>query len=236
MKLSLIVPAYNEEATVIDLLELVEEYQSKIIDVEFEVIVIDDGSTDNTATLIKDRPDLYQMFIPLSANGGKGAAVRAGLHKATGDYILFQDADLDFHPREYEKLIQPVREFDAEVVVGSRFLAAPYTRILEPLFLYGNRTLTLFFNIIFYKTFSDIYTGFLLYKRDLLDPDELTSNRWEQHAEILCNVVHRSRTQYEVAIGYSGRDYGAGKKIRAYHVIPVMIMILKMRLKFLFKK
>ena len=100
----------------------------------------------------------------------------------------------------------PVLEFGAEVVVGSRFLAPPYTRVLKPLFLYGNRTLTFFFNIIFYTTFSDIYTGFLLYKRSLIQPHELKSNRWEQHAEILCNAVHRSKTQYEVAIGYSGRD------------------------------
>jgi glycosyltransferase involved in cell wall biosynthesis len=236
MKLSLIVPAYNEEATVIQLLELVEENQSKISDVEFEVIVIDDGSTDNTAKLIEGRPELYSKFILMAKNGGKGAAVREGLKLATGDYILFQDADLDFHPREYSKLIQPVREFGAEVVVGSRFLAPPYTRVLAPLFLYGNRTLTIFFNFLFYKTFTDIYTGFLLYRRDLLDANELTSNRWEQHAEILCNVVHRSKSQYEVAIGYSGRDYDAGKKIRAYHVIPVLLMIVKMRLKFLFSK
>jgi glycosyltransferase involved in cell wall biosynthesis len=236
MKLSLIVPAYNEEATVIQLLELVEENQSKITDVEFEVIVIDDGSTDKTAKLIEDRPDLYSIFIPMAKNGGKGAAVREGLKQATGDYILFQDADLDFHPREYPKLIQPVIEFNAEVVIGSRFLAPPYSRVLAPLFLYGNRALTVFFNIFLYKTFTDIYTGFLLYRRDLLDPGELTSNRWEQHAEILCHVVHRSKTQYEVAIGYSGRDYGAGKKIRAYHVIPVLLMILKMRIKFLFNK
>src|SRR5689334_6752866 len=124
LRLSVLIPAYNEEATIVELLETVRA--QSVPGVELEVIVVDDGSKDRTVALLDANPSLYDKLIKQPRNGGKGAAVRAGLAHATGDYILFQDADLEYDPSEYVKLLQPVLRFDADVVVGSRMLAPPW--------------------------------------------------------------------------------------------------------------
>ena len=218
--ISIIVPAYNEQATIIRILELVAE---QIINgIKFEVIVIDDCSTDMTVALLKKRPELYTKLIERPRNGGKGAAVRAGLLQAVGDYILFQDADLEYDPGDYKKLIKPVLKFDADIVMGSRMVGSSITRVSYFWHKVGNALITLIFNILNNTTFTDVYSCFLLYRQSLVRAEGLDTEGWEQHAEILTEAVGRSKVSFEVPISYYGRTYDEGKKIRAHHVLPVI--------------
>ncbi|OAI45214.1 glycosyltransferase [Rhizomicrobium sp. SCGC AG-212-E05] len=227
-RVSVIVPAYNEENTILQILR--EIRKQSVTDVEFEVVVIDDGSRDRTVALLESSPELYDKLVKQPKNGGKGAAVLAGLRVATGDFILFQDADLEYSPSHYAMLLFPVQNFGAQIVMGSRFLAAPYSRVQFFWHKVGNKLVTHIFNILFNTTFTDIYTCYLLYRRDLLKPEELVSTGWEQHAEILCRVVPRARVVYEVPVSYHGRSYDEGKKIRARDAIPVIWTIIRRRL------
>jgi glycosyltransferase involved in cell wall biosynthesis len=229
LRVSVIVPAYNEQATI---LQILREIRKQSVDgVEFEVVVVDDGSRDNTVALLEANPSLYDKLVKQPKNGGKGAAVVAGLRVAQGDYILFQDADLEYSPSHYAALLFPVLNFDAQIVMGSRFLAAQYTRVQFYWHKLGNTVITALFNALFNTTFTDIFTCYLLYRRELLSPDELVSMGWEQHAEILCRVVQRSRVIYEVPVSYHGRTYEEGKKIMARHAIPVILTIIRYRLR-----
>jgi glycosyltransferase involved in cell wall biosynthesis len=224
VKLSVIIPAFNEQETI---LELLREVKAQMIDgVNIEVVVIDDCSVDNTLQLLDENPNLYSVLVKQPRNSGKGGAVKAGLAVANGDFILFQDADLEYDPSEYEKLMMPVLKHDADVVMGSRLIAPPYTRVHYFWHKQGNRFITLFFNIINNTTFTDIYSCYLLYRKDLIKPEELTTMGWDQHAEILTLATKRSRTYYEVPISYHGRTYDQGKKIRAHHIISVLWTIL----------
>ena len=227
MRLSIIVPAYNEASTIVTLLKRIADHP--VAGVSFEVIVIDDGSKDRTVALLHENPGLYTHLIERPQNGGKGAAVKDGLTKATGDYVLFQDADLEYDPAEYEKLVRPVIGQEADVVIGSRVLAPPFVRVHYFWHLVGNRFLTLFFNLLYNLTFTDIYSCYLLYRRDLIDPSRLRSLGWDQHAEILCTVARGGQRIYEVPVSYAGRSYAEGKKIRGWHALMVIWMIFRKR-------
>lgn len=226
-RVSILIPAYNEEATILDILSKVRA--QAVEGVTFEVIVVNDASKDTTLAKLQSRPDLYDKLVNHAANGGKGAAVISGLRVATGDYILFQDADLEYDPAEYGKLLLPVLRFDADVVMGSRFLAPVYTRVHYLWHKVGNKAITNMFNLMFNKTFTDLYSCYLMFRRELIAPDELRTKGWEQQAEILCLVMRRSKTHYEVPIAYHGRTYDQGKKIRAHHAIGVIWTIISMR-------
>ena len=228
-RISIIVPAHNEETTIIPLLESVQEAINNIPDATFEVIVIDDASTDDTASLLRNNTNLYNQFIILSKQSGKGGAVLRGLEKASGDFILFQDADLEYDPRDYSKLLMPILEFDADVVVGSRLIAPQWTRVHYFWNLIGNKVITLFFNLLNNTTFSDIYSCYLVYRRSLCSPEQLKTRGWEQHGEILSIAVKNGHVFYEVPITYRGRTYEEGKKIRAIHIFKIMYTLLVSR-------
>ena len=181
--ISIIIPSYNEENTILEILKKVS--QIVVEDFAFEVIVIDDGSLDSTVELLKSHRELFAKLIERPRNGGKGAAVMSGLAEATGDYILFQDADLEYDPADYVKLLEPVRLFNADIVMGSRMIASPITRVSYFWHKVGNYFITFMFNILNNTTFTDIYSCYLLYRRDLVDPLKIKSKGWEQHAEIL---------------------------------------------------
>jgi len=228
IKISILVPAYNEEATILEILNAVAA--QSIDGFEFEVIVIDDGSVDRTVELLEKNPGLYTKFIKQPRNGGKGAAVKAGLVEATGDYILFQDADLEYDPADYKQLMLPLRKFDADVIMGSRFIAPPFTRVSYFWHKAGNRLISFIFNIFNNTTFTDVYSCYLMYRRTLVDPNRLETKGWEQHAEILSKAVRTGKTFYEVPISYQGRSYEEGKKIRAHHAVAVIWTIIRIRL------
>ena len=226
-KVTILIPAYNEEATIIQILENV--HTVSVENFCLEVLVIDDGSTDRTAELLEERPELYTKLIKRPSNGGKGAAVIDGLVQATGDYILFQDADLEYDPGEYHKLFATVTRFGADVIIGSRFIAPEYTRVSYFWHKFGNRLLTFIFNILNNTTFTDIYSCYLMYRRDLVNPEKLKAMGWDQQAEILSAAIHNGRAFYEVPVSYHGRSYDEGKKIRAQHGIGVIWTIIKNR-------
>lgn len=227
IKISVLVPVFNEEKTVLEILRKVK--LEKHDGFEFEVIVIDDGSRDRSVELLKANPDLYSKLIVSTENGGKGAAVRKGLDQATGDYILFQDADLEYDPTDYKHILLPIKKFQADVVIGSRFLAPTYTRVIYFWHKMGNRLITLMFNLMNNTTFTDIYSCYFLFRRKLVPSTDLITNGWDQQAEILTMAVKRSSAHFEVPINYYGRTYEDGKKIRAHHIFSVFKAIFLTR-------
>ena len=223
--ISIIIPVFNEEKTIKQILLAVKASKVKLYD--FEIIVVEDGSTDKTLDILLSNPGLYSKLIQQKKNQGKGAAIREGILQASGDYILFQDADLEYDPKDFQKLLLMVTKFDADLIIGSRFIAPECTRVYYFWHKIGNKVITLLFNIINNTTFTDIYSCYLLFKKDLLDINDLKSNGWEQQAEILSLLVSLNIKMFEVPISYSGRTYEEGKKIRAHHIIAVIWMIIK---------
>ena len=228
IKLSIIVPAYNEENTIIKILEKVA--YAEIEGVNKEVIVIDDCSTDETLNLLEENKNLYDELIKLPKNSGKGEAVKKGLLKASGQYVLFQDADLEYDPKDYKKLLEPVLLFDADLVIGSRLSASQLTRVYYFWHKVGNKFITFLFNIMNNTTFTDIYSCYIIFKADLINPNNLLTSGWEQHAEILSTVVSKSSSFYEVPVNYYGRTYEEGKKIRPHNAIKVLLIIILKRI------
>ena len=150
---TVLVPNYNESNTILRVLRKIKEQD--INGVEIEVIVIDDGSTDESLKVLKSEPDLYDELIIRSDNGGKGSAILAGLMSAKSDYILFQDADLEYSPDEYSKLFDPIKLFDADIVIGSRLIASPITKVSYFWHKVGNKIITLIFNLLLNLNFPN---------------------------------------------------------------------------------
>jgi glycosyltransferase involved in cell wall biosynthesis len=228
ISVSVLIPAYNEEATILEILRKVKAVT--YTGIKFEVLVIDDGSNDRTIELLEANLDLFSQLIKMPQNGGKGAAVKAGLAAATGDYIIFQDADLEYDPADFAKMLYPVVEHQADVVMGSRFIAPQYMRVSYFWHKVGNYLITFIFNILNNTTFTDVYSCYLMFRRDLIYAENLRTYGWEQHAEILSIATQRGKVFYEVPISYHGRTYEDGKKIRAHHTIAVIWTMVKMRL------
>ncbi len=230
MLISILIPVYNESASIIKLLNKVNAQH--IDDITFEIIIIDDGSIDETLLVLQQHPELYSKIIQLSHNKGKGAAIKEGLKASKGEYILFQDADLEYDPADYSLLFHPILKFSADIVYGSRFIAPQCTRVHYYWHKIGNRLITFLFNILNNTTFTDIYSCYLVIRRSLIDAEQLKTEGWEQQAEILSKAVRKGKVFYEVPISYHGRTYEDGKKIKAYHSIAVLLMIIRARLFF----
>ena len=228
MKISVIVPVFNEEKTIIELLTKVNKQNTE--NFSLEVIVVNDCSTDNSGELIQENEELYSQYIELSQNMGKGGAVREALISASGEYVLFQDADLEYNPEDYKNIFTAIKNYNPDVVIGSRFLSHQYTRVHYYFHKVGNKVITFLFNLLYNTTFTDIYSCYLCFRRTLIDPKKLKSNGWDQQAEILATVVKKSNVHYEVPISYSGRTFDEGKKIKGRHIFKVIMMIFKKRL------
>jgi len=232
LKITIIIPVYNEETTIIKVLH--EVNAQFLNEISKEIIVVDDGSTDSSRNLLEKNSNLFSKMLCLKHNQGKGAAVIEALHEASGDFVLIQDADLEYDPKDYEKLLNPVINFNAELVIGSRFLSPSYTRVFYYRHRIGNQIITILFNILNDLTFTDIYSGYVLFKRDIIDPAELKCVGWAQQAEILSIIVSRVERIYEVPISYSGRTYAEGKKINAFAIFPVIFTMIFHRLSHFF--
>jgi glycosyltransferase involved in cell wall biosynthesis len=209
MKLSVIVPVYNERKTIE---EVIRRIQAVGLGLEQEIIVIDDGSTDGTREVLQSL-DLPRLKVVLQEkNRGKGTALRAGFDRADGDIILIQDADLEYDPREYPRLLEPILDGRADVVYGSRFLGGPH-RVLYFWHYIGNRFLTTFSNMLSNLNMTDMETCYKVFRRDVLRKIRLKSPRFGFEPEITVKLAKLRCRIYEVPISYSGRDYAEGKKI-----------------------
>jgi len=228
MILSIIIPVYNEEKTIITILEKIKQNASKSF--KYEIIVIDDGSTDQSRKLLENNKHLYDKLLTNDSNKGKGFSVKKGMLNSSGSHIIFQDADFEYDPKDYKKFEKIFLDFDADGIIGSRFVYSNYTRSHNILNKIANNVLTFVFNILYNKTFTDIYSCYFAFKKKLLDPNELKTEGFEQHAEILCKVIKNGKKFYEVPIDYNGRSHSEGKKIRAYHFFIVLFQIIKGRI------
>jgi len=227
MKLSIIIPTYNEEKTIIEILKKIKNISTNKI--QYEVVVIDDGSTDQTKKLLENNNNLYNKLLINETNRGKGFSIKKGILNSSGTHIIFQDADLEYDPADYYKFEKIFLNFDADGIIGSRFIYANYTRSHNILNKIGNKILTLFFNLLYNTTFTDIYSCYFAFKKSLIDPNLLQTEGFEQHAEILCKVIKKGNKFYEVPISYNGRNSSEGKKIRAHHFFLVLSEIIKRR-------
>jgi glycosyltransferase involved in cell wall biosynthesis len=227
-KLSIIIASYNEEKTIIQILNNIN--QSKNNNFEYEIIVINDGSKDSTKTLLANNTNLYTKSLNLTNNKGKGFAIKEGLKIATGEYVIFQDADLEYDPNDINYFCEIYNKFDADLIIGSRIRYRQYTRSHNFFNLLGNKLITFLFNLINNTTFTDVYTCYISFKRNLLDPSKLKTYGFEQQAEILGNLMKKTKINYEIPINYSGRDISEGKKIRFYHIFSVIYQIIKTKI------
>jgi len=229
MKLSILIPAFNEEKTIKNILEKINLLDLKInkISVEKEVIVINDGCTDKTFEILKNNPDLYLTLINNKKNFCKGFAVKEGLKSCSGDYVIIQDADEEYNPEEFIKFVKCIYLFKPDLIVGTRFIFSDYSRSHNFFNKVGNKLITFFFNIFYNTTFTDIYCCYICFKKDLLNVEKISSKGFSQHAEILCNIVKNGKKFYEVPINYNGRTIKEGKKIRFYHIFSIFYQIIK---------
>lgn len=215
--LSVVVPAYNERRTIAELLRRVAEAPLPE-GIGLEIVVVDDGSTDGTRDRMREllaerkSEDPPLRFFEQPKNRGKGAALRRGFAEATGEWIVVQDADLEYDPRDYRKLLQPVLDDGAEVVYGSRFAGGPH-RVLFFWHSLGNRFLTTVSNMFSDLNLSDMETCYKLFRRDLLDGVVLKSDRFGIEPELTARFARLRARIYEVPISYHGRTYAEGKKI-----------------------
>lgn len=212
VKLSVIMPVYNERETVVPAVKAV-----LAIDRVDELIIVDDGSVDGTRDLYDDiiaMDDRVRIHLH-TQNAGKGAALRTGFHKATGDILLIQDADLEYDPRDYPALVQPIEEGRAAVVYGSRFRGGP-TKAMFFWHMVGNKFLTLVTNIIYNTILSDMETCYKVFRADVIRDIPLRARGFEFEPEITSKVLKRGYRIYEVPISYNGREFNEGKKLNPW--------------------
>ena len=209
MKISVIIPVYNEKSTITDIIARV-----RAVDLEKEIIIVDDGSTDGTSQQLAQIGSKFGDVNVLShqKNRGKGAALRTGFASASGEIIIVQDADLEYDPREYETLLVPILDGRAEVVYGSRFLGGPH-RVLFFWHYVGNKLLTLLCDTLSNLNLTDMETCYKVFKQEVLDDIKLKSNRFGFEPEFTMKIAKKGFRVYEVPISYSGRTYEEGKKI-----------------------
>lgn len=228
MKLSIIIPVYDEKSTILQILDRVAEAPLPKEITAKEIIAVDDGSTDGTRELLeKARQDGVTVLLH-DKNRGKGAAIRTALERANGDIILIQDADLEYDPRDYPTLLTPIIENRVKVVYGSRFIGSRMAMFFWHML--ANKMLTLMTNILYDAILSDMETGYKAFRADVIKNIPLHSRRFDFEPEITAKVLKRGNRIYEVPISYFGREYREGKKIGLKDGFVAVWTLLKYRI------
>ena len=224
MNLSVVIPVYNEEHNIREILRRVQATK-----LAKEIVVVDDGSQDGTRAILKKLDGKGKIRVILhERNKGKGAAVVTGLNAAKGDVLLIQDADLEYDPRDYPVLLQPIREGVADVVYGSRFLGGPH-RVTMFWHLVANKLLTLMTNILYNTILTDMETGYKVFRRKVIEAMNLRAKRFDFEPEFTAKVLKRNYRIYEVPISFNPRDYSQGTKIKLRDAFEAVWTLLKYR-------
>lgn len=221
MKVSIIIPCFNEEKTVIEILKKIKSN----IEFEYEIIVIDDFSSDKTYEILLQNSNLYNILIKNDKNYGKGYAVRKGINVANGDIILIQDADLEYDPADYKKLLIPIINQEADVVYGTRFSGGSSRKIHFFWHTLANKVLTLICNIRTNLNLTDMECGYKLFKKDILNKIDLKENSFGFEPEVTIKIAKTNASFYEVGVNYYGRSYEEGKKISFKDAVKALYII-----------
>ncbi len=219
--LSVIVPVYNEAKTIRQILEKINS-----VDIDKEVIVVNDGSSDGTEYILKDINYANLKIIHHLRNRGKGAAFLTGLASSSGEFVIIQDADLEYDPNDYLKLIEAIKQGGADMVLGSRFLKGHHGLIMHCI---GNRLLTALLNFLFHSRLNDYSTCYKLAKRSTWNSLNLKARGFDIEVEIICNILRNRKVLLEIPVTYNPRTYQEGKKIRWKDGLLAIFYMLKYR-------
>lgn len=210
MKISIIIPCFNEEKTIEEIINRIIEQK----EIDKEIIVIDDFSSDHTRKILKEKLEVkIDKLILNERNFGKGYSIREGIKHAGGDCILIQDADLEYDPNDYKRLIKPIEKGVADVVYGSRFIGSEEKRILYFWHMIGNKFLTILSNMFTNLNLSDMEVGYKVFRSEVLKKIDLKENRFGFEPEVTAKISKINLRIYEIGINYYGRKYSEGKKI-----------------------
>lgn len=224
MKLSVVVPVYNEVKTIAEIIRRVDA-----LDLDKEIIIVDDGSVDGTREILARIKEPHIKVLYHQKNMGKGAALRTAFREAKGDIIIIQDADLEYDPKEYKGLIEPIEAGAADVVYGSRLTGGRPQRVYMFWHKLGNNFLTFVTNLLYNTTLTDMETCYKVFKREVIESFKIKSNDFAFEPEFTAKVFKRNYRVYEVPISYYGRSYAEGKKITWWHGIKAFWALLKYR-------
>ena len=228
-KLSVLIPVYNEEKTIKKCIDRV--LSANTLKMDLEIIVSDNNSTDGTKEILKSIKDPRVKLLFKEKNEGKGSNIKNALSQATGDIILFQDADLEYSPESFEDLLNPFFQNEADVVYGSRLTKSKPTRIMGFPNYVGNMVITFIANFLYNKIFSDIATGYKVFKKDIIKNLNITADGFEIEPEITAKISKMKDLKiYEVPISIDSRGYDEGKKVRWWHFFTYVYHLLKWRI------
>lgn len=230
-KLSIVIPVYNEQET---LAECVQRVIAVELPVKKELILVNDASTDNSAKVIEEicsvHTEIEFKVVTHEQNQGKGAALRSGFAEVSGDIAIIQDADLEYDPNDYHKLLKPILDGRADVVYGSRFVGSQEKRVIYYWHYVGNKLLTTFSNMCTNLNLTDMETCYKVFRREVVEKLDIKCNRFGVEPEMTAKIAKAKWRIYEVGISYSGRTYAEGKKITWKDGIKAILTIIRFRL------